>query len=198
VEAAPGAKYKAALSAAYSAGLRVCEVVALKVSDVDSERLLLRGSRALTARYTATVPVCSWLKTCARGARAAAVIAALLAAPALGSPIEPGAVRVIDGDTIEDRGAVFRLVGFDTPEAGSRAGCESERTLAAAASRRLRQLGMSARQAEQFADISAALDASIAKFLRLVISLELARQSTWTERPAAYGVQREPFLGLDQ
>jgi integrase/recombinase XerD len=42
VEAAPGPKYKAALSAAYSAGLRVSEVVALKVSDIDSERLLLR------------------------------------------------------------------------------------------------------------------------------------------------------------
>src|SRR6266481_1767551 len=32
----------AALSAAYAAGLRVSEVVALKVSDIDSERLLLR------------------------------------------------------------------------------------------------------------------------------------------------------------
>ena len=42
LEAAPGAKYKAAFSAAYSAGLRVSEVVALKVSDIDSERLLLR------------------------------------------------------------------------------------------------------------------------------------------------------------
>jgi integrase/recombinase XerD len=42
LEAAPGAKYKAALSAAYAAGLRVSEVVALKVSDIDSERLLLR------------------------------------------------------------------------------------------------------------------------------------------------------------
>ena len=42
LEAAPGPKYKAALSAAYAAGLRVCEVVALKVSDIDSERLLLR------------------------------------------------------------------------------------------------------------------------------------------------------------
>ena len=42
LEAAPGPKYKAALSAAYGAGLRVCEVVALKVSDVDSQRLLLR------------------------------------------------------------------------------------------------------------------------------------------------------------
>ena len=42
LEAAPGPKYKAALSAAYAAGLRVSEVVALKVSDIDSARLLLR------------------------------------------------------------------------------------------------------------------------------------------------------------
>ena len=42
LEAAPGPKYKAAFSAAYGAGLRVSEVVALKVSDIDSERLLLK------------------------------------------------------------------------------------------------------------------------------------------------------------
>src|SRR5438552_11462857 len=42
LEAAPGPKYKAALSAAYGAGLRVSEVVALKVSDIDSERMLIR------------------------------------------------------------------------------------------------------------------------------------------------------------
>jgi integrase/recombinase XerD len=42
LEAAPGPKWKAALSAAYGAGLRVSEVVALKVSDVDSQRMLLR------------------------------------------------------------------------------------------------------------------------------------------------------------
>lgn len=42
LEAAPGPKYKAALSAAYGAGLRVSEVSALKVSDVDSGRMLLR------------------------------------------------------------------------------------------------------------------------------------------------------------
>jgi site-specific recombinase XerD len=40
--AAPGPKYKAALSAAYGAGLRVSEVVALKVPDIDSKRMLLR------------------------------------------------------------------------------------------------------------------------------------------------------------
>src|SRR5215208_7175733 len=42
LEAAPGPKYKAALSAAYGAGLRVSEVVALKVADIDSERMILR------------------------------------------------------------------------------------------------------------------------------------------------------------
>jgi integrase/recombinase XerD len=42
LEVAPGPKYKAALSAAYGAGLRVSEVVALKVSDIDSKRMLLR------------------------------------------------------------------------------------------------------------------------------------------------------------
>ena len=38
-------KHQAALSVAYGAGLRVAEVSALKVSDVDSERMLLRVER---------------------------------------------------------------------------------------------------------------------------------------------------------
>jgi integrase/recombinase XerD len=42
LEAAPGPKYKAALATAYGAGLRVAEVVALKVGDVDSTRMMLR------------------------------------------------------------------------------------------------------------------------------------------------------------
>ena len=42
LQSAPGAKYKAALATAYGAGLRVSEVVALKVGDIDSERMLLR------------------------------------------------------------------------------------------------------------------------------------------------------------
>jgi integrase/recombinase XerD len=42
LEAAPGLKYKAALSVAYAAGLRVSEVIALKVSDIDSKRMLIR------------------------------------------------------------------------------------------------------------------------------------------------------------
>ena len=41
LEAAPGVKYKA-LSVAYGAGLRVSEVANLKVSDIDSKRMLIR------------------------------------------------------------------------------------------------------------------------------------------------------------
>src|SRR6266478_1620409 len=39
LQAAPGPKYKAAFATAYGAGLRVSEVVALKVGDIDSERM---------------------------------------------------------------------------------------------------------------------------------------------------------------
>ena len=42
LEAAPGLKYKAALSVAHGAGLRVSEVANLKVSDIDSQRMTLR------------------------------------------------------------------------------------------------------------------------------------------------------------
>ena len=42
LEAAPGLKYRAALSLAYGAGLRASEVVSLKVSDIDSKRVVIR------------------------------------------------------------------------------------------------------------------------------------------------------------
>src|SRR5712672_4775397 len=42
LNAAPGLRYKAALSVAYGAGLRAAEVVSLKVSDVDSRRMIIR------------------------------------------------------------------------------------------------------------------------------------------------------------
>jgi site-specific recombinase XerD len=42
LEAAPGLKYRAALSVAYGAGLRASEVVALKVDDINSERMTIR------------------------------------------------------------------------------------------------------------------------------------------------------------
>src|SRR5262249_53590213 len=63
----PGLKYKAALSVAYGAGLRACEVVALTVSDIDSKRMLIRVERARAAR---TATLCSrhgCSKCCARG-----------------------------------------------------------------------------------------------------------------------------------
>jgi site-specific recombinase XerD len=69
LEAAPGAKYKAALSVAYGAGLRAMEVVALKVSDIDSKRMMLRveqgkGRKSLPSRKRGiALPCCrrsSW------------------------------------------------------------------------------------------------------------------------------------------
>jgi integrase/recombinase XerD len=44
-------KHRAALSVAYGAGLRVAEVAALKVGDVDSERMLIRVERGKGGRY---------------------------------------------------------------------------------------------------------------------------------------------------
>ncbi len=42
LDAAPGLKYRAALSLAYGAGLRASEVVSLKVTDIDSQRQVIR------------------------------------------------------------------------------------------------------------------------------------------------------------
>lgn len=42
LDAAPGLKYKAALSVAYGAGLRAAEVISLKVGDIDSKRMVVR------------------------------------------------------------------------------------------------------------------------------------------------------------
>ena len=42
IDAAPGLKYKTALSVAYGAGLRAGEVIGLRTSDIDSERMILR------------------------------------------------------------------------------------------------------------------------------------------------------------
>jgi len=59
LEAAPGIKYKAALSVAYGAGLRVSEVVSLKVSDIDSQRMILRveQGKGRKDRYAMLSPV---------------------------------------------------------------------------------------------------------------------------------------------
>src|SRR6201986_1944150 len=42
LDAAPGLKYKAALSVAYGAGLRANEVVSLQIGDIDSKRMVIR------------------------------------------------------------------------------------------------------------------------------------------------------------
>jgi integrase/recombinase XerD len=42
LDAAPGLKYKAALGVAYGAGLRASEIISLKVSDIDSARMVIR------------------------------------------------------------------------------------------------------------------------------------------------------------
>jgi integrase/recombinase XerD len=64
LEAAPGLKYKAALSVAYGAGLRAAEMVALKVDDIDSKRLVIRVEWGLRAQG----PLRAALADVARGA----------------------------------------------------------------------------------------------------------------------------------
>ena len=49
-------------------------------------------------------------------------------------------IQVIDGDTVRFNGAVYRLVGIDTPERGNKARCDDERRRAEAATKRLRAL----------------------------------------------------------
>src|SRR5947209_7702840 len=44
-------KHQAALSVAYGAGLRVAEVAALRIGDIDSERMLIRVERGKGGRY---------------------------------------------------------------------------------------------------------------------------------------------------
>lgn len=51
LEATTCLKHQAALSVAYGAGLRVAEVSALKVRDIDSERMLLRIEQGKGGRY---------------------------------------------------------------------------------------------------------------------------------------------------
>jgi len=50
LDAAPGLKYKAALSVAYGAGLRAAEVVSLKLSDIDSTRMVIRVEQGKGAK----------------------------------------------------------------------------------------------------------------------------------------------------
>src|SRR5262245_37748370 len=68
-----------------------------------------------------------------------ALVLALVASTATASPLGPGQVEVVDGDTVRVDGETVRLVGFDTPET-YRAQCPSERELGNRATFRLRQL----------------------------------------------------------
>ena len=72
LEAAPGLKYRAAFGVAYGAGLRVSEVVALKVSDIDSKRMTLRveQGKGQRDRYVMLSPqLLEWLRDWWRAAR---------------------------------------------------------------------------------------------------------------------------------
>ena len=66
LEAAPGVKYKAALSVAYGAGLRVSEVAALKVSDIDSERMMIRIEQGKAPQGSARNAVAAAARAVAR------------------------------------------------------------------------------------------------------------------------------------
>jgi endonuclease YncB( thermonuclease family) len=68
------------------------------------------------------------------------LLAAAFVFRAHATPIDSRSVEILDGDTIRVGTTTIRLVGFNTPEPGSQAKCEAERTLAAKASWRLRQL----------------------------------------------------------
>ncbi|HEY8877352.1 MAG TPA: site-specific integrase, partial [Roseateles sp.] len=59
IAAAPNPKYQAALSVAYGAGLRAAEVCALKVTDIDGERMTLRveQGKGRKDRYALLSPV---------------------------------------------------------------------------------------------------------------------------------------------
>ena len=59
IESAGNLKYQAALSVAYGAGLRASEVIALKVGDIDSQRMVLRveQGKGHKDRYAMLAPV---------------------------------------------------------------------------------------------------------------------------------------------
>ena len=50
LDAAPNLKSKAALSVAYGAGLRASEVCHLKITDIDSERMIIRVEQGKGSR----------------------------------------------------------------------------------------------------------------------------------------------------
>jgi len=76
-----------------------------------------------------------------QGADSQLAVAPYVLASAEGSDaINPTEITVLDGDTIRARGRTIRLVGFDAPEAGSRAQCRRERELGDRATAQLKVL----------------------------------------------------------
>jgi len=59
IAAAPNLKHQTALALAYGAGLRVSEVVALKVGDIDSQRMTLciKQAKGRKDRYAMLSPL---------------------------------------------------------------------------------------------------------------------------------------------
>lgn len=97
--------------------------------------------RARTRDSSAWLP--RWKYAVCVGALAVLVVAALLQTEIdtrTQTSLGVASISAIDGDTVRANGQVYRLVGFDTPESGSRARCDRERKLAEAATNRLRHL----------------------------------------------------------
>ena len=71
-----------------------------------------------------------------------AVALIIMPATLAAEPILPNEIEVSDGDTIEARGHLFRLIGFDTPEFSSRGRKVSlrEKRLALLAAERLQEI----------------------------------------------------------
>jgi endonuclease YncB( thermonuclease family) len=84
--------------------------------------------------------VIRWARAVA-AALAAIGLAAIVTTDAVKSAtIEPGKIKVVDGNTIRANGKTYRLVGFAAPKTGSRASCEAERTMGSWVAGRLRKL----------------------------------------------------------
>ena len=64
----------------------------------------------------------------------------LVVTAACAEPIDANSIYVLDANTIDMHGQRVRLAGFDAPDEGQRARCAAERTLAARAAARLRQI----------------------------------------------------------
>ena len=86
LEAAPGLKYKAALSVAYGAGLRVSEVANLKVSDIDSQRMTLRVEQGKGQRDRYVMLFAATARTVARMVARGAAAGMVVSGPEPGQP----------------------------------------------------------------------------------------------------------------